>query len=1065
MPRAPSPLAKLSRPRLHGAIPRERLFERLDALQHQAVTLLAAPPGAGKTTLVASYLDSRKIGGIWFQFDEGDRDPATFFYYLGIAASMLPSGSKGRSRLPLLTPEYSGDLPGFARRYFRDLFSRMSSPCAVVFDNFQEIGDDGPLHTMLSAALEEIPAGARVILISRHPPPDQYVRLAANRTMGMIGWEDVRLTNEEVTGLLGAVDLALSPDTIRTLQQNCGGWAAGLLLLTEQLRRGRQLAAIPSAESLAQVFAYFAGQFFDDLAPGERRALVRMSYLPAVSERMAREITGDETAGALLARLYRRHLFTDLRNAEESSYAFHGLFRSFLQHRAGSELTAAESRATAQRAGELLQAAREFQEAMVLLMAAGDLSSAQALACGEAAALIGQGRWKVVVDWIEALPPDCTASSPWLLYWLGTAWSGVDPARARRHLEEAHRVARQRDDQECAVMSAAGMIDSYFLEYVDFNPLTPWITEVDRMFAPDFRFTSVESELRALSAMIVGCTYREPDHPHLDQSAKRLGELLADHPAIDVNLKVTCGTDLMLYGAFTSHLDAALRASILTVPLLSDPAVHLFRRMFGWAVTLWYATCASDHVLGDRATASLMEMARDDGLHIAERFACILGYYLDMDRQDWTAGMRRIERFEGILMPSQPYEVASLANMKAWHGVYTGDVPLARRHAAEAVSLFEAAGSIPHTINAYLAYLWSSLESGDMTAAGEAVRKLSLMASGRNMHWGSWGVDAAGAIRALRGGDEAGLLSALERLFGQPRDAGDYYAHQFSWCSTWATSLAVAALERGVWTDNVRRFARTFRLPSPDPTVTNWPWPVRITTLGRFEISLDGIPVGFSGRAPHRTLLLLKALISLGGTGVKDYLLIDALWPDEEGDVARDAFRVALHRLRKLLAHPDTILVDDGRISLNLDKCWVDAIAFERILDTEHADERALRLYGGDFLQSDDTEPWSATFRDRLKRKFLRRVQDIGEMHEGEGRHTEAATLYSRAMETDPTAEAVVCGYMRCHRQTGGLSAAIAAYERLNQALHATYGIQPGEHARRLYEDIRAETLKGRHPT
>lgn len=1065
MPRAASPLAKLSRPRLHGAMPRERLFERLDALKQHPVTLVAAPPGAGKTTLIASYLESRKISGIWFQIDEGDRDPSTFFYYLGIAASALSARPKPRSGLPLLTPEYSADLPGFARRYFRDLFARMSPPSAIVFDNFQEIGGDGPLHLMLSAALEEIPAGAGVILISRDPPPDRYVRLAANRTLGLIGWEDIRLTNDEVTGLLRAVDLALPPDTVQTLHEHCGGWAAGLLLLTEQFRRGRQLTAIPSAESLAQVFAYFAGQFFDDFSPGERQALVRMSYLPALSERIAREITGDNGAGALLARLYRRHLFTELRNSEESSYVFHGLFRTFLQHRARSELSDDERRDTARRAGQLLQAGKEHQEAMALFMAAQDFVSAQALACEEAAALIGQGRWKVVVDWIEALPQACTAASPWLLYWLGTAWSGIDPARARGHLEDAHRVAKRCGDRECAVMSAGGMIDSYFLEYVDFNPLTPWIAEVDQMFDPDFRFTSVEGELRALSAMIVGCTYRDPDHPHLDRSAKRVGELLADRLAIDVNLKVTCGTYLMLYGAFTSHLDAALRASVLTVPLLSDPAVHLFRRMFGWAVTCWYATCASDHVLGDRATAALMAMARDDGLHIAERFACILGYFLDMDRQDWNAGVRRIERFEAILIPSQPYEVASLANMKAWHGVYTGDVALARRHAAEAARLFETAGSIPHTINAYLAHLWSSLESGDLPASREVVGKLSRMTSGRNMRWGSWGIDAAEAIQALRRDDESLLQAGLERLFGQPQDANDYYAHQFSWCLTWASSLSVAALERGVCTENVRRFVRSFRLPAPDHTVTTWPWPVRITTLGGFEISLDGTPVGFSGRAPHRTLLLLKALIALGGTGVKDYLLIDALWPDEEGDLARDAFRVALHRLRKLLVHHDTIVVDDGRVSLNPGKCWVDAIAFERALETDRADERALRLYGGDFLPGDDTEPWSAPCRERLRRKFLRRVQEIGEAREREGRYVEAATLYSRIMESDPMAEGVVCGFMRCQRRTGGLSAALTAYERLSRALHATFGIRPGEATRALHEDIRAEAMRGPSPT
>ena len=87
------PLAKLSRPRLYDALPRNRLFRLLDEAR-PSVIWVAAPPGAGKTTLVASYLESRKLPGIWYQVDSGDADPATFFYYLGLAASSLPSPNK-----------------------------------------------------------------------------------------------------------------------------------------------------------------------------------------------------------------------------------------------------------------------------------------------------------------------------------------------------------------------------------------------------------------------------------------------------------------------------------------------------------------------------------------------------------------------------------------------------------------------------------------------------------------------------------------------------------------------------------------------------------------------------------------------------------------------------------------------------------------------------------------------------------------------------------------------------------------------------------------------------------
>ena len=123
MPKKQPQLAKLARPRLHKAVARERLFALLDeAREHKPATCVVSPPGAGKTTLVASWIDARNIKGIWFQIDAGDSDLATFFYYLGEAAKTF---SRKRQRaLPRLTPEYLGDVEGFSRRFFRNLIAR-----------------------------------------------------------------------------------------------------------------------------------------------------------------------------------------------------------------------------------------------------------------------------------------------------------------------------------------------------------------------------------------------------------------------------------------------------------------------------------------------------------------------------------------------------------------------------------------------------------------------------------------------------------------------------------------------------------------------------------------------------------------------------------------------------------------------------------------------------------------------------------------------------------------------------------------------------------------------------
>ena len=113
--------AKLTRPRLYGAMPRTRLFELLEARRSHAAVWVCGPPGAGKTTLVASYAESVGARCLWYQADAQDLDPASFCYFLGQAVS--ESGQK----LPLLTPEYLADLESFGRRFFRDLFSRLEA--------------------------------------------------------------------------------------------------------------------------------------------------------------------------------------------------------------------------------------------------------------------------------------------------------------------------------------------------------------------------------------------------------------------------------------------------------------------------------------------------------------------------------------------------------------------------------------------------------------------------------------------------------------------------------------------------------------------------------------------------------------------------------------------------------------------------------------------------------------------------------------------------------------------------------------------------------------------------
>ena len=165
---------------------------------------------------------------------------------------------------------------------------------------FQEVPDEASLHEAILAALEEVPNGTRVFVISRTEPSARYARLGANRALMLVDWEQLKLTTDESLSILRSSGIALDAPTCRGLLERAGGWAAGLVLLVERLRHGGAFESFTEPDSLQQVFAYFAGQLFDKASKENQLTLLRLSYLPSVSERMAEQLTGEINSRRLL---------------------------------------------------------------------------------------------------------------------------------------------------------------------------------------------------------------------------------------------------------------------------------------------------------------------------------------------------------------------------------------------------------------------------------------------------------------------------------------------------------------------------------------------------------------------------------------------------------------------------------------------------------------------------------------------------------------------------------------------------------------------------------------------
>ena len=192
-------MVKVTRPIKQNSYLRHRLFDQLDQMRESPVIWISAPAGSGKTTLVSSYIESRKLPCLWYLCDKDDKDPATFFYYMGLAGAKAAPGK--RKPLPLFTLEYQQGLLAFARNYFEQLYQRLKKPSLMVLDNYQEIAYAVDFSTILKTSLTNVPEGINVIVISRHDPLDAFIRLQANSGMDILRWSDLRLTKKKPEAL------------------------------------------------------------------------------------------------------------------------------------------------------------------------------------------------------------------------------------------------------------------------------------------------------------------------------------------------------------------------------------------------------------------------------------------------------------------------------------------------------------------------------------------------------------------------------------------------------------------------------------------------------------------------------------------------------------------------------------------------------------------------------------------------------------------------------------------------------------------------------------------------
>lgn len=1043
-------IAKLTRPCLHQAFRRGRLFELIDAQRVYPAIWISAPPGAGKTTLVASYLEARNLPGIWYQIERSDADPAAFFNYL---SQTNPSPVTGHSPLPLFQPEHMADLAGFAGRFFREVYSRFDIPAVMVLDNYQEVPPDAALHTVMVQAVEQIPKRVNLIIISRTGPSSHFARQRANALLGHIPPEALHFDRDETAALAnarGQIEVA----TLDTLHARAQGWAAGVVLLAEHVRRTGTLEHVDSSESMETLFAYFAHEIFNQMSAGECQFLLRTAFLPKTTVAMAEALSGDRNAGSMLESLYRQHWFTDRLNGSCTYYQYHALFREFLIAHAVKTLTIAELSLIKRDAASLLVDNSEPEPAVVLLADIGDWPTLTSLICGKAQVLLAQGRYVTLLDWIDRVPEAVIAAIPWLLFWRGRAQMVFDPPGSLPHLERAFALFSDHADPVGLFSAWAGVGTAIIWDVSgDMRRLDPWMGRLAQLRTEYADFSHPDIDwLVAHTAMSILCL-RKPTHPVLDyweqrslSLARQSGNIVQFLPSLQMALHRH-----MVSGDLTQ---AARRMA--EYPGLTEIAPH------EPSIGFWYFGKAQFHfTLGDFETclqtvSDGLAASHNSGIHLWDHqlLAPGISSALALDR---TALAKRLLK-----------QLASDSRTRTGNaGLFyhlcvkvcasaCGASDRALVHARIAVELADAAWSIYAGV-ARIGLALALHDHGNPVQASHALTTALIQTralGSRILEHVCLMIEADFAFTA---NDHAAGDAALRE--GLRLGCDDRYVSFIFWRKDMMARLCARALEIGIEVDYVQHMIRVRQLRAPSPHIEAWPWPVKVYTLGRFSVVVDGQPISFARKTQKKPLALLQALIALGGREIDEWRLAQAL-TDENSD-SLGTVAMTLSRLRKLLVHADAVTLNGGKLSINPGLCWVDAWAFERGLSAlahpitgSETIEKTLRLYNAPFLQRELEQPWILHARERLHRKFLQGLHSHCQQLEKAKDWQAAIAWYQRGIESDPAGEELYRRLMHCHARRGEPADAIKTYQRCRSMLSIHLGITPSAETEALRQRL-----------
>jgi LuxR family maltose regulon positive regulatory protein len=579
---------KLSLPVLRARrVTRQKLLERLNADLWsrdgftRKLTLVSAPAGFGKTTLIAEWVEHLEFSCAWLGLDEADNDPVRFMTYL-VTALQTIEANIGQQTLAMLQAPQALPLETLLTPLINEL-TRVQHGVLLVLEDFHAIRNP-VIQRQVSFLLEHQPAQMHLVLISRQDPVLPMARLRAQELVCEIRQDDLRFSEGETTQFLHQImKINLSLQDMLALHRRTEGWAAGLQLVALSIKGQEKPPEFIQAFTGSNRFIldYLFEEVYAHQSPEIQDFLVNTSVLQRLHPDLCDALLERNNSQAILESLEHANLFLiplDLTQPERGTgywYRYHGLFQDLLYHQLqiqpGHNEVVLHRRAAGwyENHGHLADALRHA-------LAAGDWADAAALIHRQASGMLKRGEVLTLIGWFRQLPVEFLNDQPGLLVaysWVLTLTGEYEAAetcleRAEQNLPSGSSLAGEIYAVRAYLARGSGNVQET-IKYSE--KALAWLPAMNQ-------------ELRVILLVNLGMAYWHSGQ--IDQTEVRLMEALIEAQASEndyawLTAKIFLGRAKAVRGqlheaadVFREALRSEKRAPILAVALLDLGALH-----------------------------------------------------------------------------------------------------------------------------------------------------------------------------------------------------------------------------------------------------------------------------------------------------------------------------------------------------------------------------------------------------------------------------------------------------------------------------------------------------------